>query len=150
VHSFWSWLIDTPNLAKLVPILVKRPSPITRGGEDNISFCAYKADKGERNDFRVNSVGDRGIRKTGIPTPILLIGRHIHVWDPHRNKIPTEEERHPINSKERRGSTSMLSLFCSLSYESNDIEREAVKRGCKRGEELVGVGHFMISQWVGR
>jgi hypothetical protein len=30
------------------------------------------------------------------------------------------------------------------------MEREAVKRGCERGEEaLVGVGDSMISQWVG-
>jgi hypothetical protein len=30
------------------------------------------------------------------------------------------------------------------------MERKAIKRGCKRGEEaLVGVGDFMISWWVG-
>jgi hypothetical protein len=50
--------------------------------------------------------------------------------------------------RKRRGSSP--SAFCSLSYEQKEMEREAVKRGCERGEEaLVGVGDSMISQWVG-
>jgi hypothetical protein len=50
--------------------------------------------------------------------------------------------------KERRGCSQ--SAFCSLSYEQKELEREATKRGCKRGEEaLVGVGDSIISWWVG-
>jgi hypothetical protein len=66
------------------------------------------------------------------------------VWDPHRKKIPAEGERHPINLKERRGSS--WPVFCSLLYEGKEMEREAIKRACKRGEEaLVGVGDSVIS-----
>jgi hypothetical protein len=52
-----------------------------------------------------------------------------------------EGERHPINSKERRGSSQ--SAFCSLSHEQKETVREAIRRSCKRGEEaLVGVGEL--------
>jgi hypothetical protein len=59
-----------------------------------------------------------------------------------------EGERHPINSKERRG--SIRSAFCSLSYEWKETEREAIRRGCKTGKEaLVGEGDSVMS-CVGR
>jgi hypothetical protein len=51
----------------------------------------------------------------------------------YRKKIPVKGERHPINSKERRGSSQ--SAFCSFSCEQKEIERKAIKGGCKRGEE---------------
>jgi hypothetical protein len=67
---------------------------------------------------------------------------------------PTQKEdswgggKTSINLKERRGSSP--SAFCSLLYEQKEMERETVKRGCKRGEEaLVGMRASMISQWVG-
>jgi hypothetical protein len=63
----------------------------------------------------------------------------LYAWDPHRKKIALEGERHPIISTERRGSSR--SVFCSLSYEQKEIEREAIKRCCKRWEEaIIGVG----------
>jgi hypothetical protein len=65
-----------------------------------------------------------------------------------RKKIPVEGERHPISSKEGRGSSQ--SAFCSLSYEQKEMEREAIKKGCKREEEaLMGVGDSMINRWIG-
>jgi hypothetical protein len=71
---------------------------------------------GGRNDFLVDSVGDRGNQKNkGTTPPIQLLGRHVYAWDPHRKKMPEEGERHPINLKGRRGSSR--SAFCSLSYE---------------------------------
>jgi hypothetical protein len=58
-----------------------------------------------------------------------------------------EGERHPINLKERRGSSQ--SAFCSFSYERKEMKRKAIKRGCKRGEKaLVDMGDPIMSRCV--
>jgi hypothetical protein len=112
VDSFWNWLIDTPNPVDPVSILVRRPSPTTRGVRPKSVFVHIKLTMGTGiiSESIVYETG--GIRKTRLQIPIQLVGRHVYVWDPHRKKIPAEGERHPINSKERRGFSR--SAFCSL------------------------------------
>jgi hypothetical protein len=68
------------------------------------SLFVYEASMGMEkiSEFVVYETGE--IKKASVQTPVQLVDRYVYMCNPQRNKISVEEERHPINLKERRGS----------------------------------------------
>jgi hypothetical protein len=80
---------------------MRRPRLTTKGVRPISLFVCVKSTMGMGKISESVVYKTVKIKKVSVQTHIQLVGKLVYIGVAHRKKIPVEEERHPINLKEK-------------------------------------------------